>query len=367
MPEPERIAQVIGCNLKGGVEQIVFEYYRFIDKSKFQFDFISDEDSPYEIPEYLLSLGCKVIKIPPYRKPLKYINTLKQVFSTNKYRIVHSHMNTLSVFTLFAAKSAGVPIRIAHSHSTAGKGEFKRNILKYILRPFSKIYPTHCCACSEYAGRWLFGNRYFEKGKVTVIRNAIDTEKFTFHPEIRNRVRNSFGIEHKFVIGHVGRFMKQKNHDFLIDVFAELHKCCPESILMLVGDGELREKMQAKVKKLGLTDAVLFLGIREDVDQLYQAMDVFILPSLYEGLPVVGVEVQCVGLPCIFSDRVTREAKLNDQVPFLPITDVNKWVTCILEYFPTTERKIDTTLIQNNYSVQKNAEALCEYYSLIKG
>ena len=214
-------------------------YYRNIDKSKVQFDFIVDEDSSYIPREEIERLGGKVIIVPPYQKIFKYIRTLKKVFKENNYKIVHSNLNTLSVFPLFAAKLAGVPVRIAHSHSTSNKKEWKKNILKNILRPFSKVFATDYFACSEYAGRWLFGNKTFEEGKVTIIKNAIDVDKFKYNEEIRNKIRKQLNVEEKFVIGHVGRFMEQKNHEFLIDIFNKIHMKRKESILLLIGDGPL--------------------------------------------------------------------------------------------------------------------------------
>ena len=286
--EPIRIAQIMGKWLGGGVESVVMNYYRHMDRTKIQFDFICDEDStniPYEEIE---KMGGKVILIPPYQKVIKYHKELKKILKNGNYKIVHSHINTLSVFSLFAAKCAGVPVRIAHSHSTTNKKEFKKNIMKQILRPFSKLFATDYMCCSELAGRWLFGNKEYDKGKVYLLNNAIDVDKFKFDENIRNAKRQELNIDdNTLVIGHVGRFVEQKNHRFLIDVFNEVHKQKSNSVLLLVGQGPLMHEIKEKVKKLGLENYVLFLGQRNDTNELYQAMDLFVLPSLYEGLPVV--------------------------------------------------------------------------------
>ena len=271
--------------MDGGVESVVMNYYRNIDKDKIQFHFLCDEDStniPYEEIE---KLGGKVIVIPPYQKLFKYQKELYRIFKENNYKIIHSHINALSVFPLRIAKKAGVPIRIAHSHSTSNKKEWKKNILKMILRPFSKLYANNYFACTEYAGKWLFGKKVVERKELNVINNAIDLKKFEFNENTREDLRKELGIkEDVLVIGHVGRFMKQKNHEFLIDVFEKSIKQDDNIYLILVGQGPLEDKIKEMAKEKGIEYKILFLGQRNDVNKLYQAMDIFVLPSLYEGL-----------------------------------------------------------------------------------
>ncbi len=319
--EPIVVAQIMGKWVGGGVESVIMNYYRHIDHTKVQFDFICDEDStniPYDEIE---KLGGKVILCPPYQKLLKYLKFLKQLFKEKKYAIVHSNINTLSVFPLYAAKKAGVPVRIAHSHSTSNPREWKKNLMKNALRPFSKKYATDYFACSELAGRYLFGDKTFDKGEVKNIRNAIDVEKFKYDPEARKKLRKEIGIkDNDFVIGHIGRFVEQKNHRFLIDIFAEVKKEKKNAKLVLVGQGPLREEIEEKVKNLGLEKDVFFLGQRNDTNKLYSVFDVFCLPSLYEGLPVVGVEAQANGVPCVFSDRITKEVIVNKNVILVDIS-----------------------------------------------
>lgn len=271
--------------MDGGVESVVMNYYRNIDKEKIQFHFLCDEDStdiPYQEIE---KLGGKVIIIPPYQKLFKYQKELYRVFKENNYKIVHSHINALSVFPLRIAKKAGVPIRIAHSHSTSNKKEWKKNILKMILRPFSKLYANQYFACTEYAGKWLFGKKVVERKELNVINNAIDLKKFEFNENTREDLRKELGIkEDTLIIGHVGRFMKQKNHEFLIEVFKELIKKNDNSILMLIGQGPLLNDMKQKVRDLNIEDKVKFIGQVTNVEKYYNIMDVFLFPSIYEGL-----------------------------------------------------------------------------------
>ena len=327
-----REAHVVGKMNNAGVEAVVMNYYRHIDRSKIQFDFIVDEDSTHIPREEIESLGGRIFIVPPYQKLNKYIPALIKLFKENKNKIVHSHINTLSVFPLYAAKKAGVPVRIAHSHSTAAPGEWKKNILKYTLRPFAKVYATHYAACSRYAGECLFGKRSMERGEVTIFNNAIDLDKFKYDENVRNEVRKELGLEGKFVIGHVGRFCYQKNQEFLIDVFEEVYKQNSNAVLMLVGDGPDKEKIEEKVKNSYVSDCVLILGNRNDTDRLYQAMDVFVLPSRYEGLPVVGVEAQAAGLPCVLSDKMTEETKMTGNAEFQSIESDSKiWTLTILK------------------------------------
>mgnify|MGYP003303524269 CR=1 FL=1 len=342
MKEPIRIAHIVGKWVGGGVEAVIMNYYRHIDKSKIQFDFICDSDStniPYEEIE---SMGGRVIIVPPYQKLFKYQKELKKVFRDGYYKIVHSHINTLSVFPLRIAKKVGIPVRIAHSHSTTNKKEWKKNLMKQVLRPFSKVYATDFFACSELAGRWLFGNKEYDKGNVYLLNNAIDVDKFKYDEELRKKKRKELGIDDDIlVIGHVGRFVEQKNHEFLIEIFNQICKKEKDAVLLLVGQGPLEYKIKEKVKAYGLTDNIKILGQRNDVNELYQAFDVFLLPSLYEGLPVVGVEAQASGLLCLFSSAMTKETKVLDSTLFLDLNLSSiEWSDIIIKNYYNYKRKI---------------------------
>lgn len=369
--EPLRIAQIIGKWVGGGVEAVVMNYYRNIDRDKIQFDFICDDDStniPYEEIE---RLGGKVILIPPYQKVLKYHKQLKRVLKEGKYTIVHSHINTLSVFSLWAAKSAKVPVRIAHSHSTTNPKEKKKNLMKQVLRPFSKVFATDYMCCSELAGRWLFWDKEYDNGNVYLLNNAIDLDKFKYDENVRKNKRDELGIAAEtLVIGHIGRFVAQKNHQFLIDIFYEIHKEHPKSILLLAGQGPLQEEIKEKVDRLGIDNSVRFLGQRSDANELYQAFDVFLLPSLYEGLPVVGVEAQAAGLLCVLSDDMTKETKVLDTTIFMSLNNTSKeWADRIVNEYERFNRG-DTTeeISNNNFNIKLEANKLeKKYLELSKG
>lgn len=324
--KPIIVAQIMGKWVGGGVESVIMNYYRHLDRSKVQFDFICDEDSTRIPYDEIKKLGGRVFLVPKYQNLPKYLKALEKLFKENQYRIVHSNINTLSVFPLYAAKKVGVPIRISHSHSTSNPKEWKRNLIKNILRPFSKRYATDYFACSELAGRYLFGNKAFDQGEVKIIHNAIDIEKFKFDEVARKKLRKEFGIKDStVVIGHVGRFVQQKNHTFLVDVFNEYYKKNPDSKLLLVGSGPLEDKIKKKVERLSLDNSVLFLGQRDDINKLYSVMDVFCLPSLYEGLPVVGVEAQAAGLPCVFSDKITNDTVITKDTTLSKL-ELKKWL-----------------------------------------
>lgn len=366
MTEPIRVAHVIGNWLGGGVESVVMNYYRNIDRNKVQFDFLCSESStdiPYEEIE---KLGGRVFIVPNYTKVFKYQKGLKKIFKENNYKIVHSHISTMSVFPLRAAKKAGVPVRIAHSHSTTNKKEKKKNLLKQVLRPFSRVYATDYMCCSELAGRWLFGDKEYDKGNVYLLNNAIDLDKFKYNESLRKEKRKELGIsDDTLIIGHVGRFVEQKNHRFLIDVFNEIHKKNSNSLLLLVGQGPLKKEIENKVEELKLNDSARFLGQRNDINELYQAFDVFLLPSLYEGLPVVGVEAQAMGLLCIFSDDMTKETKVLDTTRFISLnTSAEEWATIILDDYSKFKRH-DTTseITKNNFNIKNETSKLENEYS----
>lgn len=363
--EPIRIAHIIGKWLGGGVEAVVMNYYRNLDHTKIQFDFICDADStniPYEEIE---SLGGKVILIPPYQRVFKYQKELKRVLKEGKYKIVHSHINTLSLFPLIAAKRAGVPVRIAHSHSTTNKAEWLKNLAKQILKPFSKLFATDYMCCTEHAGRWLFGNKTFNKGKVYILNNAIDLEKFAYDEEVRKEKRKELGIkDDTLVIGHIGRYVAQKNHTFLIDIFNELHKKNPNSILLLAGQGPLMDKIKEKARILGIQDNVKFLGQRTDANELYQAFDVFLLPSLYEGLGMVAIEAQVAGCKCFASTEVPAIAKVTDNLEFINLNkSAKEWSDEIFSNLNNEKRKsYAKEATKCGYDIKSEVEKLEEYY-----
>lgn len=310
-----RVAVVMGKMHAGGKKNLVMEYYRHIDRSKIQFDFFCDTDSNSVPKEEIEALGGRVYMIPPYQNIVANMKAMKKIFKENKYPILHGYNSTMNIFAMLAGKQCGISVRINESISMGHKSD-KKNVLKNLLKPFAPCFATHFMSNGEVCGRWQFGDKLFDAGKVTVFKTVIDTEKHKYEPELREKCRKEYGIEDNIVIGHIGRFTAQKNTLFIIDIFNEIVKKEPKVKLLLIGHGDLEEEMLGRIKNYGIEDHVLFLGKREDIHQFYNAMDCFLLPSLYEGLPVVGVEAECCGLPMFFSTEIPRESSPCDDLGF---------------------------------------------------
>lgn len=360
MKSPIRIAQVIGKMWAGGVEAVVFNYYRNIDKEKVQFDFFYDADSTVEPPQDLIDMGARFYKVPPYQNLYNYIKTLRKYFKMNNYNIVHSHLNTLSIFPLYAAWREGVRVRIAHNHSVPGGNELGRNIVKNTLRKGAKLFSTDYFACSEKAGRWLFGDKTYETGNVTVIKNAIDYDKFHLDKIMRERVRQELGIEKKTVVGHVGRFTFAKNHKLLIEAYSQYHKRNPESVLILVGDGELRKDIEEQINILGIKDSCILIGNVSCPEKYYQAMDVVVMPSLFEGLGIAAVEAQACKIPIVLSEAIPKEAVISNQCYYLSSKQsADEWAKKIEE---VVGNPVIYTKAYEKYNIKSAAQVLTRWY-----
>ena len=302
-----RVAIIIGKMDSGGKKNLVMEYYRHINREIVQFDFICDSDSQAIPEDEIKCLGGRVYRIPPYQKIFANIREMKRICIENKYPIMHAWNSTMNLFPMKVAKSVGIPVRISESISMAHENDWKTKIKK-VLRPMSKWYATHFMSCGEDCGRWQFGDELFDAGRVDVFKTVINTKFNAYNPKLREETRKKFGWEDNIVIGHIGRFTPQKNSVHIIEIFAAVVKKESKAKLCLIGDGELLDDVLAKIKELGIEKQVDYLGRREDIQQFYNAMDCFLLPSLYEGLPVVGLEAESCGLPVFFSTEVTREA-----------------------------------------------------------
>lgn len=362
--QPIRVLQIMGIMGSGGVEAVIMNYYRHIDRDKVQFDFVAHKGASEYYVNEIKSFGGSVYEVTPYSKnPIAFTSEIYHIIKEHDYQIVHSNMNALSCFPLFAAYMAGAKVRILHNHTTDTKAERLRTMIKYILRPFAKMFANQYWACSKLAGKWMYGVAAVQQGKVTIINNAIDLKKFTFDKEKRSRLRKELGVENCFVVGHVGRFMKQKNHEFLIKIFAEVAKNNEDAKLLLIGDGPLKGQIEEQVKALGLTDKVVFTGVRTDVADLYNVMDVFVLPSYYEGLPVVGVEVLANGLPFFCSENVTREILISKAVKLLSIDEgVEHWYDAVLKCEKQGRLDITGDFADKGFDIAVEAKKLEKWY-----
>jgi len=360
--EPIRVAVVMGNFTSGGIKSVILNYYKHIDKEKFQFDLLIYEDSFDSNYSEFEKLGARIFKVSSIKNPIKHIYDCYKIFKEQKFKIVHGYLNTLNVFPMLAAQLAGVPVRIAENLSTGHDGENKTKV-KNVLKKFALLSPTHIAANSVYAAEWLYGKDNLDK--CAVFRNALDLDKYKFDKKLRNETRQKLGLEDNFVIGHIGRFEYQKNHDFLIDIFDEVYKKNNKARLLLVGYGSLKEKIFEKIERLGLSEVVIDLGKTEDIIPLYNAMDCFVMPSYYEGLPVVGIEAQANSLPCIFSTEITEEVAVTKNVGFVSLdNEVDEWAIATLNLQNMGRLDISCYLISNGYDVFCEAEKLEKYYVL---
>lgn len=356
--KPIRILHVVTYMGRGGLETMLMNYYRHIDRSKVQFDFLVHRDFEADYDKEIKELGGYIYHVPAVN-PFSslYHKSENEFFQKHPYSIVHSHLDCMSGYPLKHAKNAGVPVRIAHAHSKNQDKDLKYPI-KIISKAFIARYATNLFACGQDAGKWMFNGNQF-----SVLRNAIDVQKYVYSPEIRQEIRQEFNIANQIVLGHVGRFNPPKNHNFLIDIFYEYQKENPNSILMLVGDGSGKQEIEKKAENLGIREKIIFTGVRSDVNRLLQAMDVFVFPSLYEGLPVTMIEAQSAGLSCVISDQVPRECIVTDLVKQQASSDsVWEWIKTIDELKNVKREDQSKAIKAAGYDIKENAEKLQEFY-----
>lgn len=361
---PIRVLNLFTIMDRGGAETMVMNYYRHIDRTKVQFDFLIHRERPGAYEDEIRSLGGRIYRMCPVypQNFVQYKQDIRAFFQEHpEYRIVHSHMSELGYFTLREAARQGVPVRICHAHN-APCGFDMKMIMRTYFKKRMMPYLTHLFMCGVESGRWLYGRR--NESRFIMLSNAIDAAAYTCDPAKRAKMQQQLGLAGELVIGHVGRFNPQKNHPFLLAIFAALLKKEPNAILLLVGGGEDMPRMQAKARELGIADHVRFLGVRSDVADLMQAMDVFAFPSLYEGLPVTMVEAQASGLPCIISDKVPPECILTEGlVDVMPLSaGAEAWADAILEKRDTPRADRRAEIAAHGFDITTEAVKLQEFY-----
>lgn len=338
MLEPIRILHVFGNLNAGGAESRTMDIYRAIDKKKIQFDFAIHTENECFFTNEVNALGGRIYTFPRFngRNYFKYRNAWYLFFKDHpEYKIVHGHQTNTGFLYLNEAKKNNVPVRIAHSRSSN-----KENIIKKYICKMSKLYASHLFAVSKLAGISEFGGRAISKGKVKILPNAIDGEKYSFDKVIRQKKRSELGLNDELTICHIGRFQKVKNHAFLVNIFKNIYERKINVKLVLIGDGELKEYIKAEIKRLNLINSVILTGIREDVPELLQAMDILVFPSLYEGLPGVVLEAQAAGLPCIISDTITEEVKITELVDYMSLKkSPEDWADKVLNFGTSFKRR----------------------------
>jgi len=364
MQHPIRVLHIVGRMDQGGIETLLMNLYRNIDRSVIQFDFLTHSSQKGFFDKEITSLGGRLYSIvSPFsgRGVFLYRRELSSFFKEHpEYTIIHSHMNTFSGIILSIAKKAGVKTRIAHSHTTIAASSFKTPFWK-LSRMFGQDAVSHFFSCSQDASSWSFG-RYADKA--VIFKNAIDLDIYRFSNETRQIYRNELELQEKYVVGHVGRFNEIKNHTFLIDVFTKLLQKKENAVLLLAGDGPLLSEMQKKVQTLGIADAVMFLGNRDDVAKLLCAIDIFVFPSTNEGLGIVTIEAQASGLPCLVSDALPLEVKVTEKVAYIPLgKGPEYWASSIASCPIRVDRsKAYLEVKEAGYDIEESAKWLMDFY-----
>lgn len=360
--EPIRVLQVVPNMQQGGLENFIMNIYRNIDREKVQFDFLVHYQKKQFFDDEIEKLGGKIYRfsLRDDNNIIKYIREINKFYREhNEYKVIHCHMSSIGFINFFIAKKNGIKVRIAHSHNSSTDKTIKGRIKRLMMLPY-KYVSTLNYACSNDAGKYLYGNKEY-----TIIPNAIDTYKFKFNQDKRKEYRKKLNIDDRqFVIGHIGRFNIQKNHRFIIKVFNEYLKINKEAILLLIGDGELLKEIKSLCKKLNIEKNVIFIKNVKNIYDYYNIMDLFMLPSFFEGLPVVGIEAQTNGLHCLFSDNITEEAKVSDKVEYLEL-DCNVWVEKIIENAKINQvDRINSykKILNSNFEITKLAREMEKNY-----
>ena len=357
--KPIRILQIVSSiSTTSGVLAVVLNWHRHIDRTQVQFDYLYYITTPVTKQQEIEQLGGHCYCVPnPKHQPLKFLRGTYHFLKTHRYDTVHSHITHLNFFFYPLAKWFGTKNIIQHAHGTKWSDKKLNGIRNYVM--LHAVWPliTHKLACSEAAGKAYFGKNF------TVINNGVDVEKFAYNPAVRAQKRKELGLENNFVVAHVGRFSAEKNHTFLIDIFREVVALDPSARLVLVGGGPLANSIKKKVLSLNLQDKVLFLGVRKDVPNLLQAFDVFVLPSFHEGMPVVGVEAQATGEPCVFTDTITPEVLLLPSSSMLSLEDSpTKWAQRILA-LKNQKRTSGTDFVKTKgFDIQQTAQQMQDFY-----
>lgn len=356
-----------GIGNGGGIQEMVIKWMQNIDREKFQIDILSyNRVNKDNFRERVAALGGKVFIIESFQNPKTFIKSIwqtKDFFHKNKYDILHAHSSSKAFFVMKYAKKYGVETRILHSHcaSFVVNGAIPLMVAKALKKPTVNL-ATDYFACSVAAGNFLFGKEASDR--IYYAHNGIDTSLFKPNHNTREKVREELGIKDKYVIGHIGRFMPQKNHAFLIDIFKEVCSMETSSVLVLVGDGSLKESIEEKVKKLGISDKVIFLGKRNDVNEIVQAFDLLLMPSLFEGLPVTAVEAQACGVPCLFSSSISSDAAIIPNCAFLDLNESAEFWAKKSIGFRNNEREIDPHkyIKERGYDIKVETDKLSHYY-----
>ena len=349
----------------GGIDRYLLNYCSRIPEIQFDFAVV---DSKIGILEpQLEALGCHIYRVPRQSRGVRAnYNAIKQILTQHTYDAVHVHLGYRGAVALLCAKRCGIKTRIVHAHIAAEPESTKQRIIRKGFTFLSKRLATHLAACGVAAAKWMWGEKAYATGKVTIHNNAIATAKYAYSAETRFAARSALGLaEGTLAVGHVGRLCAQKNQLRLLDIFGEIHRLRSDAVLFLVGRGELEDSVRRKAEEMGLADAVRLLGVRDDVPQLLSAFDTFVFPSTHEGLPFTLIETQCNGLPAVSADTVTPLVKLGEDVQFLSLSQSDAvWAQAALA---AAERGHDPDgarhVADAGYDIDREAARLRDYYA----
>lgn len=364
MQEPIRVLNLFTIMNRGGAETMVMNYYRHMDRSRVQFDFLVHREERGAYEDEIEALGGRIYRMPPVRPwtAHSYRKAIRHFFAEHpEYRILHAHMSELGLYAFQVAKQMDIPVRICHAHNCPHGIDLKSPV-RWYMKTLMRPYITHHFMCGQESGEWLFGKKY--ANEFVQMNNAIDSTAFVYDPARRREVRQALSLpEDVSVVGHVGRFNKQKNHPFLIDVFSAYLDLEPNAVLLLVGNGSGMQTIQRKAEKLGIADKVCFLGSRGDVPDLMQAMDVFVFPSLFEGLGIALVEAEASGLPCVVSNVIPPESYVTDLVFPLKLTDAPmKWAEVIQNKMNRCRADTSQQIAAHGFDIRSEACKLQQFY-----
>ncbi|WP_368646159.1 glycosyltransferase family 1 protein [Alkalibacterium putridalgicola] len=344
-----------------GISNVIINYYTSMDKSDMKIDFVFPKINHPQFEEIIKANNSNIYTLNMRKKnPFTYVLKLTKLIKENKYDIIHAHGNSSTLaLEMLASKMAGIEIRISHCHSTQTNIKHLRSLFN---RMFKSSYNVGL-ACSKKAGEYLYEDQSFE-----VINNGIDIDKFQYDESARRYQREPLGLTNEKLIGHIGHFSYSKNHDFLIDVFQKLYEKDNNYRLLLIGDGKYKQDIEEKVSRLNLSEAVIFAGKRQDIPELLSAIDLFVMPSRFEGLPVTLIEAQAAHLPCYISDNITTEVKVTELVHFVPLDDnPEEWARCIdaeqVKDRISADNKYNSEIIKAGFSIKENASHLKQLYT----
>ena len=327
-----RVLHIMGTLDVSGISSVVLNYCAFMDRSKIHFDIAVTGVVNGKDKETFQSLGCRIYKIPLKSQGLRqYIKALRKILSETHYDAVHVHENDTSYVALFTAMLMGVPRRLAHAHSAVTIKSRRARVRRVVSQILTPLFATDLVACGRLAGEKTFGRMNTKRKKYKILPNAVDSERFAFQPSIREKMRRGLGLQNKFAIGIVGRLAPVKNHIYAFHVMEALKETMPESALLVLGSGEMQPWLEKMVQRREMSDTIRFLGKKQDPENYYQAFDALMMPSIYEGFPLVALEAMASGLPILFSEAVTKELSFGTAVQYLPLNDMKRWVDSLIK------------------------------------